>query len=214
VDVGAHVGFITVSAAQCVGSQGRVFSFEPDPSLYEKLARNVAELPWVQTFRSAVCQETGARTFERASSDGESGWGTLTSVRDLKKGEHIEVLGTSLDDWSVRGSVDSIRAIKIDAEGSEVSILAGAGETIARLCPVIIMELNDALLRQAGASGSALLNHPVLANYTIYGISWMQLKPLAARGGASGQPTEVLCVPNSQTEKTLEKLQKAGFKLC
>lgn len=214
VDVGAHIGYVTLIAAQRVGSQGKVFSFEPDPFLHKTLARNVAHQPWVQTSLCAIWKETGSLVFERASSDGESGWGTLTSVRDLKKGEHIDVLATSLDDWAVRSAVDRIQAIKIDAEGSEVSILEGASGTIGRLCPIIIMELNDSLLRQAGASVSVLVNHPVLANYTIYGLTWRQLKLLAAREPASEVPPEVLCVPNSQTEAALGKLRKAGFNLC
>jgi FkbM family methyltransferase len=214
VDVGAHIGYVTVIAARRVGPQGRVFSFEPDPFLHERLSRNVAHQPWVQTFRCAMWKETGAQIFERASSKHESGWGTLTSVRDLKKGEHIDVLATSLDDWAVRCQVDRIQAIKIDAEGSEASILEGAGDTIARLHPVIIMELNDTVLRQGGASASVLVNHPVLANYTIYGLFWMQLRPLAAQLVASELPSEVLCVPNNQTEMTLGKLQMLGIKLC
>lgn len=214
VDIGAHIGYVTAIAAQRVGSHGRVFSFEPDPFLHERLARNVAHRPWVQTFRCAIWKETGAQIFERSSSEGESGWGTLTSVRDLKKGEHIDVHSTSLDDWAIRSQVDRIQAIKIDAEGSEISILEGASDTIARLRPIIIMELNDTVLRQAGASALALVNHPVLTNHTIYGLTWMQLKPLPAHEWAGEFPSEVLCVPNSQSETMLGKFQKAGFRLC
>ncbi len=76
------------------------------------------------------------------------------------------------------------------------------------------MERNDTILRQAGASTSMLVNHPVLTNYKIYGLTWMQLAPLDAREAANELPSEVLCVPNSQTETTLGMLQKAGFKLC
>ena len=214
LDVGAHIGYVTALAAQRVGSRGRVFSFEPDPFLHERLVRNVARQPWVQTFHCAIWKETGVLTFERASSKGESGWGTLTSVRDLKKGAHIDVCATSLDDWAVRYLVDRIQAIKIDAEGSEVSILEGANQTIARTRPIIIMELNDTLLRQAGASASVLVNHPALANYTIYGLTWMQLKPLTVRETVSEFPPEALCVPNSKIENTLARLQKVGFRLC
>lgn len=214
VDVGAHIGYVTAIAAQRVGSQGRVFSFEPDPLLHERLARNVARQPWVQTFHCAIWKETGTQTFERSSSEGESGWGTLTSVRDLKKGEHIDVHSTSLDDWANRSAVDRIKAIKIDAEGSELNILEGARETIGRLCPVIIMELNDTVLRQAGASASALVHHPVLANYTTYGLTWMRLQPLSAGEAASELFSEVLCMPKSGIEMTLGRLQKAGFRLC
>jgi len=40
-DVGAHVGYYTLLAAQIVGSEGRVFSFEPDPTNFSLLRRNI-----------------------------------------------------------------------------------------------------------------------------------------------------------------------------
>jgi FkbM family methyltransferase len=42
IDVGANIGLWTLSAASAVGANGRVFSFEPNPSTFAKLERNVA----------------------------------------------------------------------------------------------------------------------------------------------------------------------------
>ena len=214
VDVGAHIGYLTVAAAQKVGAKGRVYAFEPDPVLYDRLARNARQLRWVETIHSAVWKESGTLTFERSASAGESGWGTLTSVRDLRMGEHLSVPVTSLDDWAARSEVDRIQALKIDAEGSEAGILDGAGQLIARFRPIVIMEINDPLLRQAGASALALACHAVLAAYSTYGLYWMQLQPLAGREATNEFPPEVLCLPNVRTDMTLGRLQKVGFKLC
>ncbi len=214
VDVGAHIGYVSAIAAQSVGPTGKVFSFEPDPLLHEMLTRNVAGQPWVQTLRSAVWKDTGTLTFERASSEGESGWGTLTAIRDLKRGEHVKVQATSLDDWVARSAVGSIQAMKIDAEGSEVSILDGASKTIRRLRPAIIMELNDTILRQAGASAAALLNHPTLTDYTLYGLSWLRLKTMTGQEAGEELFPEILCLPNDRIDQSLPMLRQAGFKLC
>jgi len=40
VDVGAHIGYYTVLLARMVG-KGRVFAFEPEPSNFSLLAKNV-----------------------------------------------------------------------------------------------------------------------------------------------------------------------------
>ena len=41
VDVGAHVGFYTLLAARLVGTNGRVYAFEPNPEVYNILVRNI-----------------------------------------------------------------------------------------------------------------------------------------------------------------------------
>ncbi len=41
VDIGAHIGYYTVIAAQLVGDKGKVYAFEPDPRNFKLLQRNV-----------------------------------------------------------------------------------------------------------------------------------------------------------------------------
>src|SRR6266496_1746810 len=42
VDVGANIGCHTLVMAQAVGTQGRVFAFEPNPAMTERLRANLA----------------------------------------------------------------------------------------------------------------------------------------------------------------------------
>lgn len=41
IDVGANIGLWTLTAASCVGQQGHVYSFEPNPTTFAKLRGNV-----------------------------------------------------------------------------------------------------------------------------------------------------------------------------
>jgi hypothetical protein len=41
IDVGAHHGLMTVTAAKTVGPTGRVYAFEPSPSIREELQRHL-----------------------------------------------------------------------------------------------------------------------------------------------------------------------------
>jgi hypothetical protein len=43
VDVGAHIGYYTLIAAKLVGTKGKVYAFEPEPSNYRLLVRNIYE---------------------------------------------------------------------------------------------------------------------------------------------------------------------------
>jgi FkbM family methyltransferase len=98
-DVGAHIGFHAVFAAYRVGPQGRVFAFEADPCVYERLARNLSQFLRAQAINAAVWDRTGSLTFARSSTKNESGWGTVSAVRDFGKGEHVVIPSVALDDW-------------------------------------------------------------------------------------------------------------------
>ena len=43
VDLGANIGFYTLIASRIVGENGRVFSFEPTPSTFQTLKKNIKE---------------------------------------------------------------------------------------------------------------------------------------------------------------------------
>ena len=92
-------GFTQCSPLIGSGKAGRVFAFEADPRVYERLARNLSQFPWAQAVNAAVWDRTGSLTFERSSTQNESGWGTVSAVRDFGKGEHVEVPSIALDDW-------------------------------------------------------------------------------------------------------------------
>ena len=41
LDIGANIGYHTLTAARLVGQDGKVFAFEPEPSNFDLLVRNV-----------------------------------------------------------------------------------------------------------------------------------------------------------------------------
>ena len=61
VDIGANIGYYTLLAAELVGEKGKVFAFEPEPSNYDLLLRNVEINGYknVTVVRKAVSNETG-----------------------------------------------------------------------------------------------------------------------------------------------------------
>ena len=116
LDVGAHIGYCSFHAAWAVGSKGMVYSFEPNPDLFPRLQKNLSCYAQGLAIRAAVWEAEAGMNYETSSVGSESGWGTLAAVRDLGKGRHISVQSISLDGFSRRNSLSSIRAIKIDAK--------------------------------------------------------------------------------------------------
>lgn len=78
-DVGAHVGFISLVAAQLVGPEGKIFAFEAD---LENSARifdhaRMNRLPQIEVIRSAVWSTSKPLSFRRASGASSRNTGTV-----------------------------------------------------------------------------------------------------------------------------------------
>ncbi|MCK4881447.1 MAG: FkbM family methyltransferase, partial [Candidatus Omnitrophica bacterium] len=62
VDVGANLGYHTLQLAKCVGPNGKVYAFEPDPGNYRLLVKNVETNGYhnVIPVQKAVCDKPGS----------------------------------------------------------------------------------------------------------------------------------------------------------
>lgn len=210
VDVGAHIGFYTLIGAHSVGNSGHVFSFEADPLNYSCLKRHAAPYSWIQTFHTAVWETSGTLRFERSSSGGESGWGTVTNVRTLG-GEQVDVPSLSLDDWLTSHPLTALRLIKLDAEGSEPAILRGAKRLLDSLRPVLILEFNDVVLRQGGSSASELGQILRSHRYALFEVSPNRITRV--QDDIETSSFEVLAVPSEQESQIAGSLREAGLHL-
>ena len=119
-DMGAYCGVSTYLFSKCVGASGRVFAFEPDPTSYSLLQKNIArhQLDNVVTLPFAIAGETSTAAF---SSEGTMG-STLKRHSSRATLGSIETVKTiSLADACAEYGVPAFA--KIDIEGSEVEML-------------------------------------------------------------------------------------------
>ena len=125
VEVGANIGAHTLPLAQLVGEGGSIIAFEPDHENFDLLTQNMRH-----------AKVTGR--LERCSlGNGEDGK-EIFHPSDNPGGIEFNG-GERLDDIVALGRLDFL---KLDCEGSEVSVLKGAEQTITRCRPVIYVE-ND-----------------------------------------------------------------------
>ncbi len=147
LDIGAHIGYFSRLAARLVGPTGQVHAFEPTPSTCRVLQRNVAHLPYVVANNYAVheCERTEVLTDYGLVF---GAWNTLTTGRlgvwntPGITPARIEVSCVSLD-WYCASHGLQPSLIKIDAEGAEEFVIAGARETIARHRPLMVVEVGE-----------------------------------------------------------------------
>lgn len=169
VDVGANVGYYTLVMARRVGPLGRVHAFEPDPDLARHLERHL-ELNGlgdrVEVHRSALAARSGTARFLRAD-DANRGGGTLFHYSDLG-GESIEVEVDTLDAAADRSALQSVDLLKLDVEGGEVDVLAGAAGLLdRRAIRHILVELNGWRLEDRGLLAEDLLGPLLDRGYTL-----------------------------------------------
>jgi FkbM family methyltransferase len=210
-DLGAHIGYHAVAAAHLVGDMGRVFAFEADPVIFERLARNLGQFSWARATNAAVWDHSGTLTFTRSPVAEESGWGTLSEVRDFAKGDHVEVPAISIDDWCRDARVARWDAMKLDAEGSEFAVLEGAKNSLEEFQPVMMIEINGILLAQAGISSAQVADFLAARAYRLFALSYGQLESWNA--AKHGQFSDTLCLPEAKVDAALERLAHAGFDL-
>ncbi len=151
LDVGANTGLFALLAA-AARSNIAVHAFEPLPSIrlrmMNNLALNPALAPRIILHTRALSDRMGEATFYETINP----YGLLTTSSTLDAPfahEHGEVrkhkMQTStLDSWAQTLELSEIGFIKMDVEGHEQAVLAGACDTVQRFRPTLGIELLSA----------------------------------------------------------------------
>jgi FkbM family methyltransferase len=158
LDVGANVGSVTGQLCRAVGATGRIWAFEPIPRNVARLTgfREANDLFQLEVFDCALSSTKGRATISLAK-EGFSGHASFTASW-IDDGE-MDVPTDRLDDLtSELDDSAPLRLMKIDVEGFEREVIAGAEATIRRFRPSIFCEFNDIILRDAGSSSHELLS--------------------------------------------------------
>jgi FkbM family methyltransferase len=139
VDVGGHVGTYAVVAARALDANGRVLTFEPNPTMRAFLEENVRLNGCSNVIVSdlAVSEAPGRATLYVPRA-GDVGWSSLSSEW-ARESDAVEVEVTTLDDAVARYGLDP-GVVKIDVESYEAQVLRGAGSVLERR-PALVVEI-------------------------------------------------------------------------
>ncbi|MFN3648010.1 MAG: FkbM family methyltransferase [Armatimonadota bacterium] len=134
-DVGANNGFFSLLAAARVGTDGAFFSFEPLP----ENGVSACEL-----ISAAVSDRVGRMTLYLVH-DGSHATPSLLERSDCGR---LDVATTTLDEFAAGHRQPD--AVKIDVEGAEAMVLAGATRLMTGAAPpVFVIELHGPKQREA-----------------------------------------------------------------
>ncbi|MGI8431718.1 MAG: FkbM family methyltransferase [Chthoniobacterales bacterium] len=148
-DVGANVGFYSLLGSKIAGPRGVVVAFEPFPRnlsfLWRHLdlnrARNVTILPMACAERDAL---------ERFIAGENHALGRLAGEIAADSGR---APGTRISTITLDSAVARLQlqpdVVKIDVEGAELRVLAGAETLLAQTRPAILLSTHSDALRTA-----------------------------------------------------------------
>jgi FkbM family methyltransferase len=205
LDIGAHHGFYTLLASELVGSNGKVFAFEPSPRERKALRLNL-KLNWR---RNVSIQEVA---LGREESEGtlyvperQTGCNSLKppAVSDTTSSVRVRVI--RLDDFLHGSRIERVDLIKLDVEGAELSVLEGATELLRRHPrPVTMAEVEDIRTAAWGYRASKIVTTLDDLEY-----QWFQPQPdgtLVPIGPErEGFQANLVAIPKERREEVLSR---------
>ncbi len=143
-DVGANLGWFTMLLSRLVGSAGKVIAFEPNPATAVLLKRSLSEerIYNVLLRELALGEKSESATLhipiDPENTDGGHGRPSLIRQTDIAECEELNVSISSIDDQIEMG-VPLPFGIKMDVEGFESAVLAGAARFFTQTPPAVII---------------------------------------------------------------------------
>jgi len=158
VDLGAHIGYLTILAARAVGPTGRLWAFEPVASTRETLCLNLAENDVEATVTVVPKAISDSIGWVRFSIDEKNSASSRIAIPDDDARQTVvEIETTSLDEFFAAIGWPQVNLLKMDVEGAELAALRGMDE-LSRRNPGLglIFELNPPHLARLGLTPQVL----------------------------------------------------------
>jgi len=136
VECGANIGAHTLALSRLVGPSGAVVAYEPQRIVFQLLCANLAMNEVLNVHARSAAAGAAAGSINVPLLD----YGALNNVGGLalggEGGERVAV--ETIDSLGL----PRLKLLKIDVEGMEADVLAGAAATVRKLKPVLYVE-ND-----------------------------------------------------------------------
>jgi FkbM family methyltransferase len=185
-DIGANVGAHTLTLARLAGAEGKVVACEPTNFAFAKLCRNINLNPdLVQRVAPIKCFLSGPDR-SKAPEAIYSGW-PLVGGKDLhpKHLGHEEDTGDapcrSVDEIVASLRLPRVDVVKMDVDGFECDVLAGAIETMRSDRPIFVMEVTPYVLAERGGSFERFLRYFNDLEYRFFDVTTSKTLPMTEK---------------------------------
>lgn len=137
VDVGANIGIVTMQAAGLIGPSGHVHAVEPQRDLASQIRASAA----LNRYQNITVHEFGLSDApgEMTLTVPTENCGAASVVSGQVEGRDLKVRVERTSDFLCAIGAQDARLLKIDVEGYEAAVLAGAGDILPTAGPDVIL---------------------------------------------------------------------------
>lgn len=147
IDVGANIGYFLSLANKAIGGTGKILAFEPVPTNFEILERNIQRIPnhHIRIFPWAIGEKNETAVFYESEIPN---WGSLIRNEVLLPTREITVQVSTLDHLMQDFGDFHPTALRMDVDGAELMILSGAKQLLRKFRPLLFIEFHPVTLGQ------------------------------------------------------------------
>ncbi len=144
LDVGAHVGYITLAMRNFCGENGAVYAFEPIVENCECIKKSVKKNAYknVEVYSVALGdkpQQAEAHIFADSGMINLKDSGFVNYENGISGTFYIE----TFDNFAFKNNINKLDFIKIDVEGYESKVLEGSKISVKKFMPKILLEIHN-----------------------------------------------------------------------
>lgn len=191
-DIGTNMGETLLNFAK-INTAGKNFGFEPVPFLFEKANKNLQ----LNNFQNISLNNIALSNHEETlffELPPNRNFGSI-SMSSVKNPQSSEVKAVTFDNFIELNNINKVDFIKIDVEGFESNVLAGAEKTIRRFKPLMFIEVVDSYLKRNNSGASKLVLNVINLGYKIFDAE--SLKPLDQSMDFEDKWLDILCLPEN-----------------
>ena len=171
LDIGANIGYYSLVFSQIVGTNGRVFAFEPDPNNFALLKKNIEinNLKNVTLIQKAVSDVSKPLSLYLC----DYNHAQHRIYPSPRCNETITVESTTIDEhFSGTEFYNRINFVKMDVEGAEYDVLEGMKKTLKSNPNLkILCEFSPKQIREHGLKPEDILDQLLRYGFKIYPIT-------------------------------------------
>ncbi|MBL4652633.1 MAG: FkbM family methyltransferase [Flavobacteriales bacterium] len=168
VDVGTNIGFYTFTIDKALeGVEHHIHCFEPNPSTFETLTKNLTSNPSNQITLNPFGLSDKEGTFTLTYNLQNTG--TASIYKNSKSGNKVEIKVKTLDQYCEEKNIKNVDLIKVDIEGAEFDFLKGAKKIIDNSNElIIIMEIVEDNCIAAGYTAKEIYQYVINLGFKAY----------------------------------------------
>ena len=198
IEVGGHIGFVSILFDRINGPSGKTYVFEPGSNNLPYIEQNIGSSSRIKLIKKAVGNQQGTIDFFEDNLTGQNN-SVVENFEGLKVNQSIAFVESKTKKVSVPiTSLDAelgnlkIDFIKIDIEGGEWPALLGAQDLMSRQKPALMVEIL--------ANEDEIFTHLSNLNYVLFNDSKQILKSKNKLKG------NIFCLHNEAHKELIDNL--------